>query len=922
MLSGATSLSGSSPFDRQLGFCEKPRTISAMIAEPKTNPSPLDEALSRSNGARFYRCALQVNPYKYLVDNAKPDPWGSEDRYNRAIVDACHEYGIEVIAVTDHHRVSESRTLLTLAEEEKIAAFPGFEAESKEGIHFLCLFERGSNLELIDSYLAQCGVHQRGQGGPCKYDVADLLEHVEQCHGIAIAAHVLWKKGLLVALSGTACANVWKTERLVAAGIPGNISEAQLNYRRILDNSDAAYLRTRPMTLVNCNDVDAPEDLQKSSTTTKIKMSFVSLEGLRQAFLDPKSRIRLNSEPLPQERTEIVALAWEGGFLDGLRIHFNPDLNVFIGGRGTGKSTIIESLRYVLAVKALGEDAQNTHEKIIRGVVRSGTKISLLVESHRPDRRRYTVERTYPNAPIVRDENGEIVSIRPAELVEGIEIFGQHEITEVTRNATALTELLVRFADKDPSLQSERQALTRRLEESGAAILRSEREYRSLSERLSSLPVVRETLKRYQQAGVEERLRDQSLIVREEQVFRIFEERILRLEEALKQLAEVAPVDANFLSDGALQELPAREQLEALRPIVATMDQDLQKALQAIESAIAKARTDARALYAVWLQRKSAVQKEYETILRELHKSKIDGEEFIRLRRQIEELTPLAAAEEKLISLRRRQEAEREKLIADWEDLSGREYRRLDKAAREVSKRLGGRLRVSVNFLGNHEALLVHLRRLGFRTPETPVRRDGTQFSLRHFAESVRMSADEISKRYRYSALQAEKLAAAGLEWQLQLEETILPPTTDIELNVGSGSHDEWRALNDLSTGQKATAVLLLLLIDSDAPLIVDQPEDDLDNRFISESVVPRIRDAKGIRQFIFATHNANIPVLGDAELIAGLNAIGEASGAGRAVLDERYVGSIDKPEVAMFSEEILEGGKTAFVTRKEKYGF
>lgn len=893
-----------------------------MIAERKIDGSPLVEALSRPNGARFYRCALQVNPYQYLSDHKKANPWGSEEGYNRALIDACHEYGVEVIALADHHRVAESRTLLELAEAEGIAAFPGFEAETKEGVHFLCLFERGADLSLIDSYLAECGIHQRGSTDPCKYDVADLLEHVETCHGMAIAAHVLADKGLLEALNGTARANAWRTERLVAAAIAGPLSAAQMRHRRILENKDTAYLRQRPMTLVNCNDVSAPDDLADPSTTTKIKMSFVSLEGLRQAFLDPESRIRLNSDPLPEERTELVALAWEGGFLDGLRIHFNPDLNVFIGGRGTGKSTIIESLRYVLGTKALGADAQDAHEKIVRNVVRSGTKISLLVDSHRPDRRRFTVERTAPNAPIVRDENDEIVSIRPSQLVEGLEIFGQHEITEVTRSATALTELLGRFADPDPSLQSERDALARRLEESRSALLRSEREHRALSERLANLPTLRETLKRYQQAGVEDRLRDQSLVVREEQVFRAFGERLQRIDEALKQLDEVTPIDAGFLADGALKDLPARAQLEALRAIVGVLDKDLFVARKAIEEALARARIDARAFYDTWSRRKNDVQAQYEKILRELHKSKIDGEEFIRLRRQIEELTPLATSEKKLSDLRQRQEAERTKLLADWEDLAGKEYRRLENAARQVSKRLGGRLRISVTYLANHEPLLTHLRRLGFRTPDTPVRRDGAPFSLRDFAEAMRLSADEISNQYRYSASQAEKLAGAGLEWRMHLEETVLAPSTDIELNVGSGGHDEWRPLSDLSTGQKATAVLLLLLIDSEAPLVVDQPEDDLDNRFISDSVVPKIRDAKGVRQFIFATHNANIPILGDAELIAGLTAIGEASGVGRAALDERYVGSIDKPEVATFAEEILEGGKTAFVMRKEKYGF
>ena len=130
-----------------------------------------------------------------------------------------------------------------------------------------------------------------------------------------------------------------------------------------------------------------------------------------------------------------------------------------------------------------------------------------------------------------------------------------------------------------------------------------------------------------------------------------------------------------------------------------------------------------------------------------------------------------------------------------------------------------------------------------------------------------------------------------------------------------------WRTLKELSTGQKATAVLLLLLLDSDAPLIVDQPEDDLDNRFITEGIVPRMREEKCRRQFILSTHNANIPVLGDAELILGLTPAGDAT-AGSAHVEREHMGSIDDATVQELVEELLEGGRDAFETRRRKYGF
>ncbi|MCY3769005.1 MAG: hypothetical protein OXG56_06550 [Gammaproteobacteria bacterium] len=106
--------------------------------------------------------------------------------------------------------------------------------------------------------------------------------------------------------------------------------------------------------------------------------------------------------------------------------------------------------------------------------------------------------------------------------------------------------------------------------------------------------------------------------------------------------------------------------------------------------------------------------------------------------------------------------------------------------------------------------------------------------------------------------------------------------------------------------------------LESEAPLVVDHREDDLDNRLITDGVVPIMRQEKQRRQFIFSTHNANIPVLGDAELILGLAASGEAE----ARIGPEHMGSIDSRQVRELVEEILEGGKDAFEMRRSKYGF
>jgi hypothetical protein len=150
------------------------------------------------------------------------------------------------------------------------------------------------------------------------------------------------------------------------------------------------------------------------------------------------------------------------------------------------------------------------------------------------------------------------------------------------------------------------------------------------------------------------------------------------------------------------------------------------------------------------------------------------------------------------------------------------------------------------------------------------------------------------------------------------MEELSLPDTMEIELNVHhEGNAAQFRKIDDLSTGQQCTAILHLLLLDNLDPLILDQPEDNLDNAFIAERIVAELRKAKISRQFLFATHNANIPVFGDAEWI-GVLSVEDNKGK---ILPEQQ-GAIDIPAIQKLAADILEGGKSAFNQRREKYGF
>ena len=257
------------------------------------------------------------------------------------------------------------------------------------------------------------------------------------------------------------------------------------------------------------------------------KMSEITVEGLRQAFLDPGSRIRLNSDPTPDEHAELVSLTWEGGFLDGAAINFNPNMNVLVGGRGTGKSTVIESLRYVLGLDPIGEEADKAHKGIVRKIIRRGTKVSLLVCCYRPAQREYRIERTVPNPPVVRDKSGKISNLLPKEMLPRVEVYGQHEISELTKSPEKLTRLLDRFIERGDSSARRKADLQRELKKTRRSIMDVCTELQQIEEHLASLPRLEETLKRFQEAGLEDRLREQSLLVREEQVLDSIPERLL-----------------------------------------------------------------------------------------------------------------------------------------------------------------------------------------------------------------------------------------------------------------------------------------------------------------------------------------------------------------------------------------------------------
>lgn len=907
-------------------------------------PAIITQAASRSNGASFYRCALQVNTpfqdsFKGFDSRHRRGTAPYQRDYALALAKGCKKLGIDAIGLCDHNSVDYAETVRDQLGQEGIIVFPGFEVASTEGIHILCLFDPNTNVEQLDHLLTELGLPPQdrwtnGKGlaprqSPQSFpQILERVQHHRQ--GICIAAHVERENGLLYECAKTTRAQYFTDPNLLAVQIAGRHEDLKGFYRKVIDGEYEHYQRQQTLALLNCLDVYNLKDLGEPVCSTWIKMSSPSIEGLWQAFLDPDSRLRLLSEEPPKPHAELVAIAWQGGFLDGGMIHFNENLNCLIGGRGAGKSTVIESLRYVLDLEPIGDDAHQAHQEILQQVLSEDTRISLLVRSHRPASCYYLIERSHSQKPLVRDESGDALQVHPTEILSGVEIFGQHEIAEIAKDRAKQHQLLQRFRDAEAAAECEAQKheLQRSLQANRHELLRTQNESEALAEKLSRLPAVEEKLRRYKELGIETKLKEQSQLAHEEALLKTSRERFLPIKKALEQLRRVSSQNAGPLDTAALAELPNADLWERLEEALADFDEKMQACLDDAGAAINETEEKLLEIAAAWQKRRQEQQITPDKNLRELKAA--DSDAFLKLRREYEALAPLKKEARQLEQHEQDLKAQRLELLQAWEELKWRLFELDQDAAEKISHELQGLIRARVAKEGNltplFDLLQAHYDKR-FSDAVAEKINEEHPISIADFVQHIREGKKTLRELYTFTEKQAEKLVNLPVEKIFELEELDLPTSIYFELNVAEKNQAPvWKPMHALSIGQKATAILLILFLESETPLVIDQPEDDLDNRFITDVVIPILRQEKRRRQFLFATHNANLPVLGDAELIVTLEASGEsetpAGAAGGAKIHDEHIGSIDLASVKYQVEQILEGGKQAFEMRRAKYGF
>ena len=707
--------------------------------------------------------------------------------------------------------------------------------------------------------------------------------------------------------------------------IPGPVEDLDEKYRTIVLNKNPDYRRERSITVINAKDVAAPEQLADPMSSTFIKMTRPCFASFLLAFKDPESRVRQADRMQERFYSRIDRLRIEGGYLDGLTADLSGHLNTVIGGRGAGKSTLLECLRYALDVQHKAKDAKAQGDQIVsENLGKAGGRVIVDLCSAANNMKHYQVIRRYGEPPRVIDENRNESTLHPGlDLLPGAEFYGQNEIHELVRSPSELTRILDRFLPDNAEQQTRLDSVYRKLKENGDRLEKSRKKKDEIDEQILELPKLQERVKQYKEQGLEEKLKMVPLLEKERQLEPRMRQEIERVHDAKLHFEEELP-DLTFLSDKALEDLPHADLFLEGRKILGTLIETLQQKLEEIDRAVEEARRalapHEERLKLVMAETEMRIEEDFAALPAMAGKTGREvGIAYQKLLREIEQIKPVQSELGTVDALVNHLEQERRNLLGEISNIRSARTAAKQEAVRQLNNRLSGKLHITVIPDGLRQSLRDFLKSLpNVGQERTKWVEDAQELTIMGLVSSIRKGEDELlSKGWGLTPKLAETLSALDTAQLHTLEAIDMEDRIGIELNVSHSGEERFKGLEHLSTGQQCTAILHLLLLNNPDPLIMDQPEDNLDNAFIAERIVKELRSEKTERQFLFATHNANIPVFGDAEWIGVCTATGD-----RAEMPPDMQGSIDVREIRDHGADILEGGREAFTQRREKYGF
>ena len=860
-----------------------------------------------SNGATWLRADFHL----HTNTDHHFDYSGDTDYYYSAYVDALVKAGICVGVITNHNKFDfeEFDALRKTAKRKDVFLLPGVElsvSDGKNGVHMLVVFsdewlENGNDRisPFISSmFPGKAEAEYQSEDGRSDKSILQAVEVLDQSglDYFLIFPHVHDRKGLWEELGGGRLQD-WQEKRYQ------DVKARTLGFQKVRTSDKkkqfAQWLGDWYPAEVEGSDPKNIEQIGQGKQCY-IKIGACTFDAVKFALADHKNRLRLNTPP-QCAHSHIRQISFVGGTLDGQTIRFSPELNTLIGIRGSGKSSIMEALRFVLGMPLINEKGTDYEykEQLTRRTLGSGGKVILDVTDCYG--LQYRIQRSLGGNPtvLIDDKLQPGVSIRETVLRNPL-FFGQKELAASEEGSEK------EFIEK--LLGTKCYEIRRQIAIQNSVVV-------DAINKLSKIDTIDESIEEqkliiqdskfrlgfYKEHGLEEKLQRrlgfESDIRRSEKGILLIEkfvedinELLARHEDELRNYPGYkSPENAAYFKKYDEQFLHAVKTVESIKAELAESEMVLDAMKEEHEKLI---------------EMKNNLTDEFAAIERTLANElvmstgqNISTDDFLAVKNK------LAAAEATLTALEKSNE--QKQLLLNELDEALHILRELwQKEYQLIKDELDGfsvkhdKLKFSTEYQANKQAFLDHFKNIfrGSRIWETTLSKIVEKYQ--DFA-GIYWDLENDRELFGSNFITAYKENLKDLlTYQVPNKYTITYRGTEL-------SHH--------SLGQRASALMLFLLDQRENDvIIIDQPEDDLDNQTIYEDVIKLIQKLKPSVQFIFATHNPNIPVLGDAEQI-------HSCSLAEYKIDVQS-GGIDDLEQQKRIVSIMEGGEDAFRRRKEIY--
>ncbi|HEY1614672.1 MAG TPA: AAA family ATPase [Rhizomicrobium sp.] len=929
-------------------------------------------------GAHFFNCDFQVH-------SPRDANWGGGDAvsdserktYAEELVLACRRKGLGAIAITDHHDFAFFPYIKKAATDElddkgrpvppekQITIFPGLELTlTAPSCQAILILDADFPENLLQSVLTALAIspsqhsdskHAQVQRIP-QTVVSDLSNLYERLNG---HSHI---KGRFIVLPNvsetghgtmlrTGFGNFYKSMPSVGGYTDGPVSKFGKGNLSIVSGENREY-GFKAIAVFQTSDNRKRSHADLGSHTTWVKWSEPTAEALRQACLAKESRLSHGAPELPTLWIDSVSVS-NSKFLGRLELSLNPQYNAIIGGRGTGKSTILEYLRWGLCdqpvdyVDADIAPVQTRRKKLIDDTLMKfdgEVIVTFILNGVRHILKRSS--RTQDIALKIGDGEFNQTTEQDVRNLFAVQAYSQKQLSSVGVRIEELRrfiELPIKqrldqiradIRDTEAKIRSAFSKLVRK-KEVEADIAKYETEVESLSKQLTALRKALTGLSDADQATIKLKTQydNEELIV----------EALKNEIEQAAELVESTKSDLKNLGTGRSDETDVvnvalikgiREKYAAQFASIRTQAESLSKlfspeSLKSLNSEVAR-----------WETLRDEFGKKYEAAKVKASANQQQLRQIQVIEKRVAELKKLQMANRNTLAALGEPKPVYDKLRTTWGELHMRKIEELGEQCAAFSALSNGLIQAEIARSLDTEALK---RKIKLALTGLNVKEQKIDDLCRRVQESPEPMAvwntilQELQDLSFHDSGRAEALPrtktldtcgfistekariVAGLsadKWiELSLVELEFSPRFAYCTNKETSEYIDFA---DASAGQQATALLTVLLNQQGAPLVIDQPEDDVDSK-MSPDIVQQIWNAKRHRQVIFASHNANFVVNGDAELVVCCDYVKAGDQTGGRI---KLAGAIDKKTIRDEITAVTEGGERAFKLRKEKYGF